>query len=138
MLAAIGGFFRGASSSEEQVPALIVELEETKQEWLYMQSVYHTVSEPDMVDYISYLVKAHEMKYTYLLKKAKEQGLIFFPRELALAARSEPAARDLLGVTVCHLCEFLSRAFTALENCLNRWGRILSVKWRKNTRKFFR
>ena len=42
---------------------------------LYAQNCYKTVSDPDLVDYFSFLIKAYERKYVYLLRKAREEGI---------------------------------------------------------------
>ena len=36
---------------------------------------YEFADEPALVDYYTYNIKAAQMKYEYLLKKAKEQGM---------------------------------------------------------------
>ena len=36
---------------------------------------YEFADEPDLVDYYTYNLKAAQMRYEYLLKKAKERGM---------------------------------------------------------------
>lgn len=49
--------------------------EQARRDWLYAQNCYKTVSDPDLVDYFTYLIKAYERRYIYLLRKAREEGI---------------------------------------------------------------
>lgn len=57
------------------LPGLSELVEQARKEWLYAQQYYNDVTEPDLVDYAIYLIKASETKYTYLLKQAKKEGI---------------------------------------------------------------
>lgn len=51
------------------------QLEQARHEWLSAQNYYNNVSDADLVDYAAYLIQAAEKKYTYLLKRARHEGL---------------------------------------------------------------
>ncbi|SEP47063.1 DUF2508 family protein [Propionispora vibrioides] len=57
------------------VPNLWELIEQAKCDWLYAHSYYNNVSEPDLLEYAIYMIKASEKKYTYLLKQARFEGL---------------------------------------------------------------
>jgi hypothetical protein len=50
-------------------------VDQSRRDWLYAQSCYKTVSDPDLVDYFSFLIKAYERRYVYLLRKARDEGI---------------------------------------------------------------
>ena len=54
---------------------LILELEEARKQWRNMQSVYHDVSDPALIDAVIYQVIAAERRYEYLLRLAKSESL---------------------------------------------------------------
>jgi len=54
-------------------------IEQARREWLSAQNYYNSVSDSDLVDHAVYLLKAAEKKYTYLLKKARREGVTFSP-----------------------------------------------------------
>ncbi|XFO69106.1 hypothetical protein SPSIL_053350 [Sporomusa silvacetica DSM 10669] len=51
------------------------QLEQARHEWLSAQNYYNNVSDADLVDYAVYHIQATEKKYTYLLKRARHEGL---------------------------------------------------------------
>jgi len=51
------------------------QLKQAKYEWLSAQNYYNNVSDADLVDYAAYHIQAAEKKYTYLLKRARHEGL---------------------------------------------------------------
>lgn len=57
------------------MPALIDVVEQARREWLSAQNYYNSVSDSDLVDHAVYLMQAAEKKYTYLLKKARQEGV---------------------------------------------------------------
>lgn len=57
------------------------ELEQARHEWLSAQNYYDNVSDSDLVDYAAYHIQAAEKKYTYLLKRARHEGLKYSPFE---------------------------------------------------------
>ncbi|MFW6022629.1 MAG: DUF2508 family protein [Halanaerobiaceae bacterium] len=50
-------------------------LSKARHEWIEAQNYFDNVSEPELVDHASYLLRAAESKYTYLLKKYKENRM---------------------------------------------------------------
>lgn len=63
----------------EGLPALTAEasgyqmrllVEEARREWLLAQRYFDSVSDPELVDHATYLLKATERRYVYLLRKA--------------------------------------------------------------------
>lgn len=58
---------------------LLEQLEEARQEWLSAQNFYNNVTDADLVDYAAYLIQAAEKKYTYLLKRARHEGVQYSP-----------------------------------------------------------
>jgi hypothetical protein len=57
------------------------QLEQARHEWLSAQNYYDNVSDADLVDYAAYHIQAAEKKYTYLLKRARHEGLQYSPFE---------------------------------------------------------
>ena len=54
-------------------------IEQARREWHCAQNYYNSVSDTDLVDHAVYLMQAAEKKYTYLLKKARQEGVTFSP-----------------------------------------------------------
>ena len=50
-------------------------IQQARQEWLNSVSNFEQAENEDMVDYYIYKMKACQVRYNYLLKKAKEMGL---------------------------------------------------------------
>jgi len=48
---------------------------EAKEEWNHAQNFFENVSDPDLVDYAIYRLEAARIKYRYLLKQARLQGM---------------------------------------------------------------
>lgn len=49
-------------------------VDQARLEWLAAQNYYKTATDPDLIDYASFLIKACERRYMYLLKKARLEG----------------------------------------------------------------
>lgn len=60
---------------EAKYPSLLEQVEEARLEWLNAQDYYNNVSDTDLVDYAAYRIQAAEKKYTYLLKRARHEGI---------------------------------------------------------------
>lgn len=54
---------------------LYINLENARKEWEDAKNIFENVSEPDLVDYAIYNVKAAEKKYVYLLRQIKNDNL---------------------------------------------------------------
>lgn len=72
------GFFSQPVPRPKYQP-LMQQIEEARHEWLSAQNYYNNVSDADLVDYAAYLMQAAEKKYTYLLKRARREGVQYPP-----------------------------------------------------------
>lgn len=72
----IGPYLEEKQIIKEHDPTLQERIEEARQEWVVAQQYFNTVTEPELIDYASYMIRAAETKYTYLLNKAKRRGEI--------------------------------------------------------------
>jgi hypothetical protein len=59
----------------DDVTELISMLKDTKRAWNTSILNYEYMTEEELIDYYSYQIKAHELRFEYLLKKAKEKGV---------------------------------------------------------------
>jgi hypothetical protein len=59
----------------DDVDDLINLLRKTKSQWSNSIINYEYMTEEEMIDYYAYQIKAQELRFKYLLKKAKEQGV---------------------------------------------------------------
>ncbi|WP_090554518.1 YaaL family protein [Natronincola ferrireducens] len=50
-------------------------IKRAREEWEGAEKTFHSVSDPDLIDYAIYNVEATRAKYIYLLKRAKEMGI---------------------------------------------------------------
>ena len=66
------------------LPSLPVVVEEARKEWLNAQEYYNTVSDQDLIDHAVYLMQAAEKKYIYLLKQARNAGIVYSPYTLPM------------------------------------------------------
>lgn len=71
--------YGGENSDPRPLPALSLVVEEARQEWLNAQYYYNTVSDQDLIDHAVYLMQAAEKKYMYLLKQARQEGIVCSP-----------------------------------------------------------
>lgn len=51
--------------------AIIVAVDEAKQNWLTAKAFFNCITDPDLIDYAVYALEAAERKYMYLLKQLK-------------------------------------------------------------------
>lgn len=54
---------------------ILKNIESARKEWLNATVNFEHISENDIIDYYTYNIKACQIRYEYLLKKAKEKGL---------------------------------------------------------------
>ena len=59
----------------EEVHELLSMIKDTKNAWITSISNYEYMTEEELIDYYSYQIKAHQLRFNYLLKKAKERGI---------------------------------------------------------------
>lgn len=58
---------------EEESDELLQNLRNAQNDWVMATINYEFAYEEELVDYYSYLIKANQIKYNYLLKKLKER-----------------------------------------------------------------
>src|SRR5690606_5196737 len=63
------------SGIERDNDSLLESIQQARQEWLVAVSNFDQAENEDMIDYYIYRMKACQVRYNYLLKKAKEMGL---------------------------------------------------------------
>lgn len=51
---------------------LVYETEQARREWQLARSYFDTVTDPDLIDFAIYNLKAAERRYTYLLKQVRQ------------------------------------------------------------------
>lgn len=59
----------------DEVAELIYLLKTTKDAWKCCTMNYEFMTENEMIDYYTYQIKSYELKFEYLIKKAKEMGI---------------------------------------------------------------
>ena len=64
-----------SKSYDDDTQDLINNLKNAQHEFETAVSNYEFASEPELIDYYTYKIKATQTRYQYLLKKAKERGL---------------------------------------------------------------
>lgn len=69
----------GENIEPRPLPPLSSVVEEARLEWLNAQYYYNTVSDQDLIDHAVYLMQAAEKKYMYLLKQARQEGIVCSP-----------------------------------------------------------
>lgn len=57
------------------IQSLIDSITNAKREWMEASDDFNYVVDKEMVDYLSYKIKAYEARYQYLIKIAKEKGI---------------------------------------------------------------
>lgn len=60
---------------EKDRAALLKNITQARQDWLSAVSNFEQAEDSDLIDYYIYKMKACQVRYNYLLKKAKEIGL---------------------------------------------------------------
>ncbi len=48
---------------------------EAYEEWQSAENLFHSVSDPDLIDHAIYKLEASKARYVYLLKQAKAEGI---------------------------------------------------------------
>lgn len=61
--------------TDMKIPALLIEVERAKKDWIFAQSYFREVTDEDLIEYAAYAIKAAEKKYLYLLKQARRQKI---------------------------------------------------------------
>lgn len=68
-------FSEEAGEIRSESSSLLENIHQARREWLNSVSNFDQAENDDMVDYYIYKMKACQVRYNYLLKKAKEMGL---------------------------------------------------------------
>lgn len=59
----------------EEVNELMSMIKDTKNAWRTSILNFEYMTEQELIDYYSYQIKAHQLRFEYLLRKAKEKGI---------------------------------------------------------------
>ena len=65
---------RNKKKDREEIEEVVENLKKARNEWVIATMNYEFAQEDELIDYYIYLMKAAQLKYDYLLKKAKERG----------------------------------------------------------------
>lgn len=69
-------FLQGPGTEDQGgCPGLLQAVEQAHREWEAAKLFFETVSDPDLVDYAIHQIQAAQKRYTYLLRRAKEEGI---------------------------------------------------------------
>lgn len=52
-------------------------IEQARREWQDAQAYYNTVTDTDLIDHAVYRIQAAEKRYVYLMKKARQEGIVY-------------------------------------------------------------
>ena len=67
-------FWEASQGGAKNKGSLAEIIDQARLEWLAAQNYYKTATDPDLIDYSIFLVKAYERRYMYLLKQARQKG----------------------------------------------------------------
>ncbi|MBP2637264.1 MAG: hypothetical protein H6Q72_3171 [Firmicutes bacterium] len=81
-------FWDASQAGAKSKDSLAEIIDQARLEWLAAQNYYKTVTDPDLIDYSIFLIKAYERRYMYLLKKARQEGFRH-PDGISLSGISE-------------------------------------------------
>lgn len=54
---------------------LIESIKSAQRDWICANANFNDTSDQDIIDYYTYMIKAYQVRYEYLIKKAKEKGI---------------------------------------------------------------
>jgi len=66
------------SLQQKAAAQLLRTLEGAKQEWKDADNYFNEVTDPDLIEYATYLIETTRRKYVYLIKKAKEMEVTYY------------------------------------------------------------
>ncbi|HZK35256.1 MAG TPA: YaaL family protein [Bacillota bacterium] len=71
-------FFSGfeTESGDGEQAELLNYVNQAKEDWHAAQNYFQNVCDPELVDYAIYKIEETKRKYMYLLKQAKEEGVM--------------------------------------------------------------
>jgi hypothetical protein len=62
---------------------LIESIKNARRDWICANSNFNYTNDQEIIDYYTYMIKAYQVRYEYLIRKAKEKGLKCGYSELA-------------------------------------------------------
>lgn len=65
---------RQRSEKRKQYEVLSL-IEQAKEEWKFSLTLLAEMTDPDLIDYVTYRVKSNEARYRYLLKLARQEKI---------------------------------------------------------------
>jgi len=71
------------NSYDDESKELLADIKKAREDWLNAYENFEYGESSEIVDYYTYTIKAYQVKYEYLLKKAKEKGLRVEPLQTA-------------------------------------------------------
>ena len=66
-----------AKNESNDAKNLIESITNAKKEWIRANNDFDYAVDEDMIDYHTYIIKAYQARYEYLIKIAKEKGIRF-------------------------------------------------------------
>lgn len=76
----VSGFFEGGRDKPDPYNLTMPEIiEQARREWQDAQDYYNTVTDGDLIDHAAFRIQAAEKRYVYLMKKAREEGIVYSP-----------------------------------------------------------
>ncbi len=60
---------------DSDMEELMESIKSARKEWLCATSNFNYANDQEIVDYYTYMIKACQVRYEYLIKKAKEKGM---------------------------------------------------------------
>lgn len=74
----VSSFIEGGQEQAEPHQMTMPELiEQARREWQDAQDYYNIVTDIDLIDHAAFRIQAAEKRYVYLMKKARQEGLIY-------------------------------------------------------------
>lgn len=67
--------YRSSQNHNTENEILLSSIKQAQEEWYMAQQYFQNVTDPDLVDYAIYQIEATKLRYFYLLKQARENGL---------------------------------------------------------------
>lgn len=67
--------FFGPTTPTQATFDLSAEVEAAKADWVAARQYFDTVTDPDLIDFAVYNMEAAQRRYTYLLKRARAEGV---------------------------------------------------------------
>jgi hypothetical protein len=62
---------------------LVESIKNARKDWMCANSNFNYANDQESIDYYTYMIKAYQVRYDYLIKKAKEKGIKSVCPELA-------------------------------------------------------